>query len=121
MSTLDPQLVDGVEKVVRETAIMICAEQPDVPEPSSLNDLDSFSLVQVLLELENVLEIQLLEKLEPFDGDTFRDLAEFIVGLADDETDEPTESATAGPAAAAEPTASSPTAVATQEDATPAA
>ncbi|MBB6421370.1 hypothetical protein [Streptomyces sp. AK010] len=83
---LDPQVVDKLEETVRETAIKICAEQPDVPEPANLADLDSFSMVQVLLELENILDRKILERLEEFEGKSFRDLAEFIARLlAEDE------------------------------------
>lgn len=78
---LDPAVVDGLEQTVRETAVMICAEQPDVPEPGNLKDLDSFSMVQVLLELENILDRKLLERLEEFRGESFRDLAVFIARL----------------------------------------
>ena len=87
---VDLTLVDEVEKMVRNTAQLICAEQPDVPEPQTLHDLDSFSMVQILLELENTTGMKLLEKFEDFkEGETFRDLATFIVGLAaegDEET-----------------------------------
>jgi acyl carrier protein len=79
---VDPALVDEVEVVVRNTAEMICAEQPDVPRPEALTDLDSFSLVQILLELENQLKMKLLERVDAFEGATFRDLADFIVRLA---------------------------------------
>ena len=60
------------------TAKSICADQPDVPEPKSLGDLDSFSFVQVILELENITGNKILERLEHFKGDTFEDLAAFI-------------------------------------------
>jgi hypothetical protein len=79
---VDPALVDEIEIVVRNTAEMICAEQPDVPQPEALRDLDSFSLVQILLELENQLKMKLLERVDAFEGATFRDLADFIVRLA---------------------------------------
>ncbi|RZQ61152.1 hypothetical protein [Amycolatopsis suaedae] len=74
--------VDDVEAMVRNIAKMICAEQPDMPEPESLRDLDSFSVVQVLLEVENTTNRKLLEKFEDFtEGEEFRDLAEFIVKI----------------------------------------
>jgi acyl carrier protein len=82
VAEVDPKLVDEIEEIVKFTAEMICAEQPDVPEPQTLRDLDSFSMVQVLLELENKLEMRLLERMESFTGETFRDLADFIVRLA---------------------------------------
>jgi hypothetical protein len=82
---LDQEVLDGLEKTVRETAVMICAEQPDVPQPENLADMDSFSMVQVLLELENVLGRKLLERMEEFRGESFRDLAGFIARLKSEE------------------------------------
>ena len=78
--------VDEVEKLVREIALMICEEQPDMPEPESLTDLDSFSVVQVLLEVENTTGRKLLEKFEDFtEGEEFRDLAAYIVKIVAEE------------------------------------
>ncbi|MBK1787881.1 hypothetical protein [Prauserella cavernicola] len=71
-----------VTERVRETARTICAEQPDMPEPKTLKDLDSFSFVQVVLELENSYQVKVLEDLENFSGDQFEDLAEFILARA---------------------------------------
>ncbi|MGC7102990.1 hypothetical protein ACPZ19_50730, partial [Amycolatopsis lurida] len=105
-SQVDLTLVDEVEKMVRGIAQMICAEQPDMPEPQSLRDLDSFSVVQVLLEIENTTNRKLLEKFEDFtDGEEFRDLAEFIVRIvAADEMDaKETADGLAGTPAEAEP------------------
>jgi hypothetical protein len=74
--------VDKVEELVRSTAVTICAEQPDMPEPQSLSDMDSFSVVQMLLEIENVSGRKLLEKFEDYAyGEEFRDLAEHIVAI----------------------------------------
>lgn len=82
-TAIDPILVDRMTEVIRQTAIAICAEQPDVPEPQDLSDLDSFSVVQVLLDLENELDVKLLEELEGFRGKTFREISEYIVDIAD--------------------------------------
>lgn len=71
-----------VTEMVGKTARMICAEQPDVAEPESIRDLDSFSFVQIVLELENVYDVKLLEGLEGFDGDEFADLADVIIEQA---------------------------------------
>jgi acyl carrier protein len=79
VAEIDPKLIDEVEEIVRSTATTICAEQPDVPQPDNLRDLDSFSMVQVLLELENSMSMKLLEKMEHFEGESFRDLATFIL------------------------------------------
>lgn len=87
---VDLTSVDDVEEMVRSISQMICAEQPDMPEPQSLRDMDSFSVVQVLLEIENTTERKLLEKIENFiDGEEFRDLAEFIVKILAEEDEEP--------------------------------
>lgn len=85
---VDQKLVDEMEQMVTKTAYLICDEQPDVPQPESLTDMDSFSLVQVLLELENTTDMKLLERLEDFQGESFRDLAEFIVRLAQADSEE---------------------------------
>ncbi|MET7395822.1 hypothetical protein ABZS66_20240 [Dactylosporangium sp. NPDC005572] len=92
---IDPALVDKIEEIVRTTAHTICAEQPDVPEPGNLRELDSFSMVQVLLELENSLEMKLLEKMEHFEGESFRDLAEFILIISAEDEEEKRASALA--------------------------
>lgn len=74
--------VQSVEELVRTTAKEICAEQPDMDEPQSLADMDSFSVVQMLLEIENVTGRKLLEKFEEFSyGEEFKDLAEHIVHI----------------------------------------
>ncbi|MFG1641375.1 hypothetical protein ACGFMK_13910 [Amycolatopsis sp. NPDC049252] len=84
--------VDDVEEMVREIARMICAEQPDMPEPESLRDLDSFSVVQVLLEVENTTDRKLLEKFEDFtEGEEFRDLAAYIVKIVAEEDAAPAD------------------------------
>ncbi|MER6175764.1 hypothetical protein [Streptosporangium sp. NPDC001681] len=94
---VDLTLVDDVERMVRGTAEMICAEQPDVPQPESLHDLDSFSMVQILLELENTTQLKLLERFEGFQGETFRDLAEFIVKFTTEDEQEKQRQAAEAP------------------------
>jgi len=101
---VDLTSVDEVEEMVRSISKMICAEQPDMPEPESLRDMDSFSVVQVLLEIENTTERKLLEKIDNFiDGEEFRDLAEYLVKIMNEE-DEPQDATAetngAAPAAA---------------------
>lgn len=86
ITKVDLTNVDEVEAMVREIAQMICAEQPDMPEPHSLEDLDSFSVVQVLLEVENATGRKLLEKMEGFtEGEQFRDLANYLVEIVVEE------------------------------------
>jgi hypothetical protein len=79
----DPELVDRLTELVRATAYMICGEQPGVPQPRNLRDLDSFSIVQVLLELEKSTSVLMLEELEDFQGETFGELADDIVRIAE--------------------------------------
>ncbi|MGW4375257.1 hypothetical protein ACWEJ7_16500 [Streptomyces albidoflavus] len=79
----DAALIDAFTEQIRLTAVAICAEQPDVPEPKELVDLDSFSMVQVLLDLENELDMKILEELEGFEGRTFREIAQHIAGVAE--------------------------------------
>ncbi|MET8049798.1 MULTISPECIES: hypothetical protein [unclassified Streptosporangium] len=100
---VDLTLVDDVERMVRGIAEMICAEQPDVPQPESLHDLDSFSMVQILLELENTTQLKLLERFEGFQGETFRDLAEFIVKFTVEDDQEKQQGATEAPREQASP------------------
>ncbi|MFF0744434.1 hypothetical protein ACFYVL_28940 [Streptomyces sp. NPDC004111] len=78
----DPLFIEEFTELIRRTAATICAEQPDIPEPEELSDLDSFSMVQVVLDLENALGVKVLEQLEGFGGRTFRELAELIEELA---------------------------------------
>ena len=52
--------------------------QAEPPVPESLEDLDSFLIVQVLLGLEEVYGVSLLEDLSDFTGTTFEDLAAFL-------------------------------------------
>jgi hypothetical protein len=105
---VDLTSVDEVEEMVRSISKMICAEQPDMPEPESLRDMDSFSVVQVLLEIENTTDRKLLEKIDNFiDGEEFRDLAEYLVKIMNEPDEAPSgEAATNGSAdAAASPVA----------------
>lgn len=79
----DPVVVGALTELVRETAYMICGEQPGVPRPDQLTDLDSFSSVQLMLELEKSTEVMLLEDLGYFQGTTFEDMAEHVLVIAE--------------------------------------
>jgi hypothetical protein len=82
--------VDEVEKLVRDIAKVICDEQPDMPEPQSLADMDSFSVIQMLLQIENATGRKLLEKFESYSfGEEFRDLATHIVAIVKWENEHP--------------------------------
>jgi acyl carrier protein len=52
----------------------------DEDEPVELAGLDSLTLVEVFAELEEVLRVPLLSRIATFDGETFDELAQFIVG-----------------------------------------
>lgn len=79
----DPVVVGTLTELVRDAAYMICGEQPGVPRPNLLTDLDSFSSVQLMLELEESTEVMLLEDLGHFRGATFGDMAEHILVIAE--------------------------------------
>ncbi|MFF8916085.1 hypothetical protein ACF08M_22830 [Streptomyces sp. NPDC015032] len=79
----DPVVVGALTELVRDTAYMICGEQPGVPRPNLLTDLDSFSSVQLMLELEKSTEVMLLEDLGYFPGTTFADMAEHVLTIAE--------------------------------------
>lgn len=52
--------------------------QAEVPDPSTIDDLDSFSIVQVILMLEEIYNASFLEDLSEFTGSTFEELAAFL-------------------------------------------
>ncbi|KWT63840.1 hypothetical protein ADL21_00285 [Streptomyces albus subsp. albus] len=79
----DPVVVGALTDLVRDTAYMICGEQPGVPQPHLVTDLDSFSSVQLMLELEKATEVNLLEDLGYFEGASFADMAEHVLGIAE--------------------------------------
>ncbi|MFC4534472.1 hypothetical protein [Sphaerisporangium dianthi] len=81
--TLDKDLV--LLRIV-ETAEAYREELPDLPEEIELTDLDSFTMVQLILNLEDKLGIVVLEKVPEFQGKTFDELADFIVETATDAT-----------------------------------
>lgn len=73
------EYVAKLSSSVREVAEQICAEQPNVPRPEELVDLDSFSSIQTMLELENRMDVQFLESLGQFTGSTYDEIAEFVL------------------------------------------
>ncbi|MFF1946128.1 hypothetical protein ACFVWF_28795 [Rhodococcus qingshengii] len=76
------ELERDVTQFVRKTADMICGEQPGVPHPEKFTDLDSFSVVQVLIELETRLGVELLERLESIQIYSFSELGSAVVEIA---------------------------------------
>jgi hypothetical protein len=90
-TSVDVTDVGQLTEMVRDIAVQICAEQPDMPEPHGLRDLDSFSIVQMLLEIENTTGHKILEKFETYAGGLeFADLAAFLVrSFAEDDADDP--------------------------------
>ena len=62
------------------TVLMFTSNEPqlDLPEPQEMSDLDSFSIVQLLLALEDVYNVSLLEDMADFSGESFEELTEFI-------------------------------------------
>jgi acyl carrier protein len=71
-----------ITQQIREQAaaiVVLSSGEPDIPEPQHLGDLDSFSIVQLILSLEDYFLVPLLEEIHTFEGRTFEDLAEFVV------------------------------------------
>jgi acyl carrier protein len=68
----------------RATAVlMLTSGDPEVEEPNDLGDLDSFSVVQLILSLEDYYQVPLLEDMPTFEGKTFEDLTEFVIARID--------------------------------------
>lgn len=47
-----------------------------------LSDLDSFTIVEMLVALEDTFGVSLLQEMGAFTGGTFGELADFVVGCA---------------------------------------
>jgi len=64
------------------TTLMFIADQDEMmsslPEGMTLADLDSFSVVQLVLSLEDAYSVELLEDIAEFNGRTFEELGEFV-------------------------------------------
>lgn len=80
MSTVDREDLVTQIRVQAYTVVVFSANEPqfDLPEPQSMEDLDSFSVVQLVLALEDHYSAMLLEEITSFKGKTFEDLADFI-------------------------------------------
>lgn len=81
---LDEPLAEQFDKAelaarVRQIASTVCEVDPDTVAAMTLADLDSFTFVQLVLELEHILDVLVLEELVNFSGNTFDDLAVFIL------------------------------------------
>nr|MDT0661784.1 hypothetical protein [Micromonospora sp. DSM 115978] len=82
-------MTDAIEDVRREineqvrqraiAVLMLTSGDPEVEEPNDLGDLDSFSVVQLILSLEDYYQVPLLEDMPTFEGKTFTDLTEFVI------------------------------------------
>ncbi|QVQ51829.1 hypothetical protein J4H86_24195 [Spiractinospora alimapuensis] len=53
---------------------------------TNIHDLDSFSVVRLLLHLERAFDVSVLEELPNFEGVEFAELAEFVVRAAEQPT-----------------------------------
>ncbi|WP_150251037.1 hypothetical protein [Nocardiopsis deserti] len=68
------------ELMAQAKAVLIFASsdpQAEIPDPS-MDDMDSFSIVQIILMLEEVYNASLLEELSEFTGKTFEEMAGFL-------------------------------------------
>lgn len=80
MAAIDRSELLSQIRVQAYTVLMFTATEPqmDLPEPKGMSDLDSFSIVQLLLALEDIYDVMLLEEISSFSGESFEDLATFI-------------------------------------------
>ena len=74
--------IEAVQKEINEqirqratAVLMLTSGEPDVEEPNDLGDLDSFSVVQLILSLEDYYQVPLLEDMPTFEGKTFEEPA----------------------------------------------
>lgn len=79
MSTATLEDVVDMVRVQAAGIVMLSSEEIAVPEPQDLTSLDSFSVVQLLLGLEDYYHVELLEELATFRGRTFEELAELVL------------------------------------------
>lgn len=86
MSRVDRDELISQIKIQAYTVVMFSSNEPqfDLPEPEDMGDLDSFSVVQMLLALEDSYEVMLLEDFSSFKGENFADLADFILQKMDE-------------------------------------
>ncbi|MEE2041632.1 hypothetical protein Q8791_30865 [Nocardiopsis sp. CT-R113] len=80
MAAVDQSEILAQIKVQAMTVLMFTSNEPqfDLPEPSQMSDLDSFSIVQLVLALEDVYNVSILEDMSEFSGESFEDLTQFI-------------------------------------------
>ncbi|GAA1439535.1 hypothetical protein [Nocardiopsis tropica] len=80
MAAVDQSEILAQIKVQAMTVLMFTSNEPqfDLPEPSQMSDLDSFSIVQLVLALEDVYNVSILEDMSEFSGESFEDLTLFI-------------------------------------------
>ena len=81
MAAIDRDELLSQIRVQAYTILMFSSTEPqmDLPEPKGMGDLDSFSVVQLILALEDIYDLMLLEEITSFRGETFEDLATFII------------------------------------------
>ncbi|MBP2473514.1 acyl carrier protein [Crossiella equi] len=74
-------LPEDVTEQIRQqaTAILLLSTGECEAEPADLGDLDSFSVVQLILSLEDCFQVSLLEEMPAFEGRSFAELAEFLL------------------------------------------
>ncbi|MEU8207514.1 hypothetical protein [Streptosporangium sp. NPDC050280] len=62
-----------------ELAIPELTDLGEIPEPSDLGNLDSFSIILLILALEDTYGVPLLDDMAGFTGRNFDDLADFVI------------------------------------------
>lgn len=76
------EIIAEIERFVKES-LNVTAEGA---VPKDIHDLDSFSVVRLLLHLERTFDLTVLEELPNFQGVKFDELADFMLSVAADTT-----------------------------------
>ncbi len=81
MSSVDREKLVSQIKIQAMTVLMFTHSEPqyDLPQPEAMSDLGSFAVVQLTLMIEDLYNVELLEDMVRFMGNTFEEFADFII------------------------------------------
>lgn len=81
MSAVDREELLAHIKVQAYTVLMFTSTEPqmDLPEPKGMSDLDSYTVVQLVLAIEDNYDVVLLEAIAEFSGESFEEFADFVL------------------------------------------
>ncbi len=86
MSSIDREKLVSQIKIQAMTVLMFTHSEPqyDLPQPEAMIDLGSFAVVQLTLMIEDLYDVELLEDMVNFKGETFEEFADFIIQRIED-------------------------------------